>query len=322
MQYAALGAARVEVSRLCLGTMNLGSRATPEESHAILDTALEAGINYVDTANTYGSPGRPGIAESIIGDWFARGGDRRERTVLATKLFEPTADWPNHGGLSALNIRRACDASLLRLQTDHIDVLQMHHIDRAARWDEIWEAFDVLRRQGKIIYAGSSNFAGWNLAVAQGAARDRGNLGLVSEQSVYNLAQRTVELEVLPAAEHLGIGVVAWSPLAGGLLAGTPTGHQGRRTDPGETVRRDQHRGQIDATADIAGDLGTTTAQLALAWLLTRPAVVAPVVGPRTVEQLCGLLPAIDLVLSSDVLAALDRVWPGPGGQAPEAYAW
>jgi aryl-alcohol dehydrogenase-like predicted oxidoreductase len=161
----------------------------------------EHGINYFDSANVYGWGENRGWTERIVGDWFARGGGRRERTVLATKLDGDMGDWPKEGKLSALDIRRACDASLARLQTDHIDVYQMHHVHRATPWDEIWEAMQVLRQQGKILDVGSSNFAGWHITQAQEAARRRGTVGLVSEQSIYNLAERTVELEVLPSAE-------------------------------------------------------------------------------------------------------------------------
>jgi NDP-hexose C3-ketoreductase / dTDP-4-oxo-2-deoxy-alpha-D-pentos-2-ene 2,3-reductase len=321
MPYARLGRSRLDVSRLCLGAMNFGRVASAEDSFRILDRALEAGINYVDTSNSYSVPGEPGISERILGEWFAKGGGRREKTVLATKVFEDTDPWPNSGGLSALNIRRACDASLKRLQTDYLDVYQMHHVDRGAQWEEVWEAFEVLRTQGKIVYAGSSNFAGWHLAVAQGAARDRHFLGLISEQSVYSLAQRTIELEVLPAAEHLGIGVVAWSPLAGGLLSGA-SALGGRRSGADFEQRLQRHAEQLGRTRAIADRLGATVPQVAIAWLLSRPAVVAPIVGPRTLEQLDDLLPAAHLNLSQEDAAELDRIWPGPGGVAPEAYAW
>jgi NDP-hexose 2,3-enoyl reductase len=300
--------------------MNFGRSAPTETAFDIMDAAHAAGINYFDTANTYSAPDEPSISERIIGDWFDQGGGRRERTILATKLFESTDPWPNNEGLSALNIRRACDASLARLKTDYIDVLQMHHVDRGSRWDEVWEAFEVLRAQGKILYAGSSNFAGWHLAVAQQAARSRNHLGLVSEQSVYNLAERSIELEVLPAAEHFGIGVVIYSPLGGGLFAREST-VGARAGSPEVLALREQHREQLDATAAIARDLGVTVPQVAIAWLLTRPAVVAPIVGPRTLEQLNSLIPAASLRFDATVLDDLDRIWPGPG-PAPEAYAW
>lgn len=322
MKYAPLGSSRLDVSRLCLGTMNFGRHASAEESFGIMDAAIAAGINYFDTANSYSIPGHPGVSETIIGQWLARGGGRREKTVLATKLFESTDSWPNNGGLSALNIRRACDASLQRLQTDYIDILQMHHVDRRAQWDEVWEAFEVLRAQGKILYTGSSNFAGWHLALAQSAARDRHFLGLVSEQSIYNLAQRTIELEVLPAAAHLGIGVVAWSPLAGGLFAGAPADAVGRRASGDGDARAERYAPELRHTSALAAARGMTVPQLALAWLLSRPGITAAIVGPRTVAQLEGLLPAAQIALDDEVCAELDRLWPGPGGAAPEAYAW
>lgn len=318
MRYTTLGASRLEVSRLCLGTMNFGRHADSDVSHTILDEAHEMGINYIDTANRYGTPDRPHASEEILGEWFAKRGGRRERTVLATKVFEQTDPWPNNEGLSALNIRRACDASLRRLQTEYIDVYQMHHVDRRAPWDEIWEAFDTLRTQGKILYAGSSNFAGWHLALAQASAREH-HWRLVSEQSVYSLARRDIEREVLPAARELGIGVVPWSPLAGGLLAGRGDGV--RRTDTATLAAFDKHPAALAGTRDVAADLGVEPATLALAWLLAQDGVVAPIVGPRTPEQLRSFAGVPDLELTADVLARLDSLWPGPG-VAPEAYAW
>lgn len=319
--YARLGASRLDVSRLCLGAMNFGRLATADESFEILDHAQAQGINYIDTSNSYSTPEETGISERILGEWFAQGGGRREKTVLATKVFEDTSSWPNNGGLSALNIRRACDASLKKLQTDYIDVYQMHHIDRGARWEEVWEAYEVLRMQGKILYAGSSNFAGWHLALAQGEARKRHFLGLVSEQHMYNLAERTIELEVLPAAQHLGIGVIAYSPLAGGLLT-DPASSTGRRSTAEFAARAERHASQLTRTAALAAELGASVSQLALAWLLSRPGLIAPIVGPRTVEQLNSLLPATELQLEQSVQDELDAIWPGPGGAAPEAYAW
>lgn len=318
MKYATLGASRLEVSRVCLGTMNFGRHVAADDAHAILDDALALGINYVDTANRYGTPERPHAAEEILGDWFARGGDRRDRTVLATKVFEKTADWPNNGGLSALNIRRACDASLRRLRTDRIDVYQMHHVDRAAPWDEIWEAFEVLRAQGKILYAGSSNFAGWHLATAQSAGAAH-RWRLVTEQSVYSLAVRDIEREVLPAARALGIGLVPWSPLAGGLLADVAAG--GRRSDDGFAARASRHADQLTATRAIADELGVSLAVLALAWVASRPGVTAPIIGPRTTGQLRELAVVPEVEIPQPLVERLDAVWPGPG-EAPEAYAW
>ena len=220
MDYVNLGRSGLSVSRLCLGTMNFGPQTSEEDAFAIMDRAHELGINFFDTANVYGWKKGEGVTEQIIGRWFAKGGGRREKTVIATKLYGSMGDWPNDDKLSALNIRRACDASLRRLQTDYIDIYQAHHIDRNTPFEEFWEAMEVLRTQGKILYVGSSNFAGWHIAKAQERARQRGFFGLVSEQSHYNLLTRTVELEVLPACQDYGIGVIPWSPLGGGLLGG------------------------------------------------------------------------------------------------------
>ncbi|HEY3833923.1 MAG TPA: aldo/keto reductase, partial [Acidimicrobiia bacterium] len=224
MEYTRLGRTALRVSRICLGTMNFGPQTTEPDSFAIMDRALEHGINFFDTANRYGGNKGAGATETIIGNWFAQGGGRREKVVLATKVFGPMTDWPNEGGLSARHIRMACDESLRRLQTDHIDLYQMHHIDRSAPWDEVWQAMESLVDAGKVVYVGSSNFAGWHITQANEAAKARHFLGLVSEQSLYNLVARTVELEVLPACRSYGVGVLPWSPLAGGLLAGGLSG--------------------------------------------------------------------------------------------------
>jgi aryl-alcohol dehydrogenase-like predicted oxidoreductase len=234
------------------------------------------------------------------------------------------SDWPNDTFLSARNIRHACDASLRRLQTDHIDLYQMHHVDRSTPWDEIWEAFEVLRMQGKVLYFGSSNFAGWHLAQAQETARRRGAYGLVSEQSIYNLLTRTVELEVLPSAQAYGIGVIPWSPLHGGLLGGVVRKErEGKRRTTGRAKEGlESNRAAIEAYEDFCADLGEEPAHVGLAWLLHQPAVTAPIVGPRTIEQLDGTLRALEIELDDKALARLDEIFPGPGGTAPEAYAW
>jgi aryl-alcohol dehydrogenase-like predicted oxidoreductase len=306
--------------------MNFGPVTNPEDSYAIMDRAHAEGINYFDSANVYGWGENRGLTERIVGDWFAQGGGRREKTVLATKLYGDMGDWPNDGKLSALNIRRACDASLKRLQTDYIDVYQMHHVDRATPWDEIWESMEVLRQQGKILYVGSSNFAGWHIAQGQEAARRRGNLGLVSEQSIYNLVERTVELEVLPAAQHYGLGVIPWSPLHGGLLGGIlrklEDGTTGRSTTGRAAEAIEEHRPAIEAWEAYCAERGEQPGDVALAWLLHQPAVTAPIVGPRTIEQLEGGLRALEITLDEDALARIDEIFPGPGGTAPEAYAW
>jgi NDP-hexose C3-ketoreductase / dTDP-4-oxo-2-deoxy-alpha-D-pentos-2-ene 2,3-reductase len=325
MDYRYLGRTGLRVSPLCLGTMNFGPRTSEPDSHAIMDAAHENGINFFDTANGYG--GR-GATEEILGRWFGGGDGRRERTVLATKLYGDMGDWPNEGKLSALNIRRACDASLKRLQTDYIDLYQMHHIDRATPWEEIWEGMAVLRQQGKVLYTGSSNFAGWHIAAAQASASERGVMGLVSEQSLYHLLARWVELEVLPAAEHFGLGVIPWSPLGGGLLGGVlakqEAGESGRGTDNADGISR--HREALQAYEDLCREIGEQPGTVALAWLLTRPAVTAPIIGPRTMDQLTTALRVPEVELSQETLDTLDEIFPAPfpngSKPAPEAYAW
>ena len=324
MDYTHLGRSGLSVSRLCLGTMNFGPETSEEDSHAIMDRALDVGINFFDTANVYGWKKGEGITEQIVGRWFAQGGDRREKTVIATKLYGSMSDWPNDTFLSARNIRHAVEGSLRRLQTDHLDLLQMHHVDRDTPWDEIWEAFEVLRTQGKVIYFGSSNHAGWHIAKGQETARRRGSFGLVSEQSIYNLLKREVELEVLPACQDYGLGVIPWSPLHGGLLGGIiRKSEQGKRRLSGrakDDLRA--NRKALKAWEDLCDELGENPAHVGLAWLLHQPAVTAPIIGPRTMEQLDGALRATSIRLRKETLARLDEIFPGPGGPAPEAYAW
>ena len=323
MQHARLGRTALRVSRLCLGTMNFGPQTSEPDSFAIMDRALEAGINFLDTANVYGWKSGEGITEQIVGRWLAQGGGRRERVVLATKVYGKMGDGPNDRGLSAYHIRRACDESLRRLRTDRIDLYQMHHVDRDAPWEEVWQAMEQLVAAGKILYVGSSNFAAWHIAQANAAAVARHFLGLVSEQSLYNLAARTIELEVIPACRALGVGVIPWSPLAGGLLGGVlRKAEQGRRA--GERIQKsvEKRRAQLEAYEGLCREIGADPADVALAWLLHNPVVTAPIVGPRTMEQLTGSLRALELALSADARARLDAIWPGPGGEAPEAYAW
>ena len=323
MQYTNLGRTGLKVSRLCLGTMNFGPMTSESDSFVIMDRALELGINFFDTANVYGRKTGEGVTESIIGRWFAQGNGRRDKVVLATKVFGHMGDWPNQSHLSAVHIRQAVEQSLRRLQTDHIDLYQMHHIDRDTSWPEIWQAMEVLVQQGKVVYVGSSNFAGWNLAQAMETANTRHFLGLVSEQSLYNLNARMIELEVIPTCKHYGLGLIPWSPLAGGLLGGIlEKTEQGRRAS--EDIQKDieKFRPRLEAYEAFCRDLGEKPADVGLAWLLKNPVVTAPIIGPRTLEQLDGTLRALELILSEDALKKLDEIFPGPGGQAPEAYAW
>ncbi len=323
MEYRKLGRLGVRVSPFCLGTMNWGSRTEEETACAIMDAALDHGINFFDTANSYPSFRTGGrVTEEIIGRWLARGGGRREKLVLSTKVYESTGDWPNHGRLSALHIRRACEDSLRRLQTDHIDLYQMHHIDRDTSWEEIWQAMDVLVQQGKVLYVGTSNFPGWAIAAGNEKAAARGLLGLASEQCLYNLVDRTSELEVLPACRQYGMAVMPWSPLARGLLGGAlEASDGGRRSDPALRKRVEERRPQLEAWEALCAELGERPADVALAWLLAQPAVTAPIVGPRTLEQLEGALRTLEIELDEPTLARLGELFPGPG-PAPECYAW
>lgn len=328
--YKRLGKHGVLVSNLCLGTMNFGWQTSEEDSFKIMDRALELGINFFDTADVYGWSVEHGYTEEIIGRWFAQGGGRRDATVLATKVYNPVSRKANlkevnsdGRSLSAYKIRKHCEGSLKRLQTDWIDLYQMHHIDRDCPWDETWQAFNSLIGQGKVVYVGSSNFAGWDIATACQEAAKRGLMGLVSEQSIYHLNNRMVELEVIPACRHYGLGLIPWSPLGGGLLGGALEKMQtGRRM--GENFEREvaKNRDKLDKYEALCRTLGYPPAEVALAWLLHNPIVTAPIIGPRTVEQLESAVRATEIALDEEVLKQLDEIFPGPGGEAPKAYAW
>jgi aryl-alcohol dehydrogenase-like predicted oxidoreductase len=322
MDYTQLGRSGLRVSKLILGTMNFGPVTPEDEAWTIADLALERGINAFDTANTYGWGQNKGWTEEILGRWFATGGGRRERVVLATKVYGAMSDWPNDGRLSARNIRHACEASLRRLQTDYVDVYQMHHVDRDSPWEEIWQAMETLVVQGKVLYVGSSNFAGWHIAQAQEAARSRHFQGLVSEQALYNLAERSAELEVLPAARAYGLGVIPWSPLHGGALGGLlAKEHRGRSAGGRAADYLAGHRDRVEGFEALCGKLGEEPANVALAWLLHQDGISAPIIGPRTSAQLESVLPAATLALDESTLERLNELFPGPG-TAPEAYAW
>ncbi len=318
------------MSNLCLGTMNFGSHTSEADSFRIMDRALELGINFFDTADVYGGEGNRGRTEQILGRWFAQGGGRRDAVVLATKVYNPVElppakPEPNHSNrnLSALKIKRHCEGSLKRLQTETIDLYQMHHVDRDCPWEETWQAFDALVKQGKVVYVGSSNFAGWDIATACQEASRRGLMGLASEQSVYNLNNRTVELEVIPACRHYGLGLIPWSPLAGGLLGGAlQKQREGRRARQGFDDTVEKNRAKLEQYEALCRSLGEPPAVVGLAWLLANPAVTAPIIGPRTIEQLESALRATALKLDAEVLSKLDAIFPGPGGEAPKAYAW
>jgi aryl-alcohol dehydrogenase-like predicted oxidoreductase len=323
MEYRNLGRTGLLVSRICLGTMNFGPFTPEKDSFDIMDKARELGINFYDTANVYGWKLGVGVTEQIIGRWFSQGGGRREDTIMATKVFGRMGDGPNDRRLSAFHIRRSCEESLQRLNTDHIDLYQMHHVDRETPWEEIWQAMEILVREGKVLYVGSSNFAGWHIAQAQSAAESRHFMGLVSEQSLYNLKDRMIELEVIPACTSYGLGIIPWSPLAGGLLGGALKKiTEGRRVSEGTQKNIEKYRPQLQQYETLCAELGEQPADIAISWLFNNPAITAPIIGPRTMHQLTEILHALEIKLTDDILARLDLIWPGPGGPAPEAYAW
>ena len=330
VKYKRIGNHGVLVSNICLGTMNFGWHTSEEDSFAIMDRALELGINFFDTADVYGWSVEHGLTEEIIGRWFAQGGGRRDAVVLATKVYNPVdrkSNLPevNSDGrsLSAYKIMKHCEGSLKRLQTDRIDLYQIHHIDRECPWDETWNSFDTLMKQGKVVYAGSSNFAGWDIATACQEASRRGMMGLVSEQSIYNLDNRMVELEVIPACRHYGLGLLPWSPLAGGLLGGAlEKSKSGRRNDENFTKQVKEKREQLEKYEALCQGIGHLPGEVALAWLLHNPVVTAPIIGPRTMEQLESAVRAANIKLDEEILIQLDKIFPGPGGEAPTAYAW
>lgn len=323
MEHVRLGRSGLRVSRLCLGTMNFGNFTPEDESRAIMNRALERGVDFFDTADVYGGEAGRGATEEILGRWFAESPARRDAVVLATKVYGKMGEGPNDGRLSAFHIRAACEASLRRLRTDRIDLYQMHHVDRDTPWEEIWQAMDLLVQQGKVLYVGSSNFAAWHIAEANAAARARGSLGIVSEQSIYNLRNRVVELEVMPACRALGVAVIPWAPLGGGFLCGAlAEAKTGRRTR--EPLRKsvERLRPQLERYENLCRELGRAPAEVALAWVLANPGVTSPIVGPRTLGQLEESLAAASHPLPAEAAAKLDAIWPGPGGAAPEAYAW
>jgi aryl-alcohol dehydrogenase-like predicted oxidoreductase len=322
LEYTRLGRTALKVSRLCLGTMNFGPQTTEEDSYAIMDKALDLGINFFDSANVYGWKKGEGVTEQIIGRWWEQGGGRREKVVLATKVYGDMGDWPNTSRLSALHIRQACEASLKRLKTDYIDIYQMHHVWRDAPWEEIWQAMELLVQQGKVIYIGSSNFAGWHIAKANEAAARRNFLGLVSEQSIYHLLRRQIETDVLPACEAYGLGVIPWSPLGGGLLGGVlEKAEKGRRASEGMQKEIETHLPKIEAWEGLCRELGHKPADVALAWMLQDSRITAPIIGPRTIEQLEGSLAALEIKPDEETNKKINEIFPGHK-TAPEDYAW
>ena len=333
MEYRNVGRSNLEVSRICLGTMHFGVSADRDESFRIMDAALEMGINFFDTANVYGRSAGPGATERIIGEWFAQGGGRRDRVVLATKVYGRMVSNPGpneRGGISAYKVRKHVTDSLKRLQTDHIDLYQVHHIDRRITGEEYWGTFENLHRNGDVLYFGTSNFPGWGLMKYQMIAERRGNLGIVSEQAQYNLLSRYPELEVIPAAEELGIGLMPYMPLAGGLLTGKKSAPSGSRTAEVENeygLPIDQNV-QLAKFSELCREIGEKEHVVAIAWVLANPSVYSAIVGIRSVAHLEGMERAASITLSPDVMERLDTLFdinvgrPLKQGPAPEAFAW
>ncbi len=322
MQYTNLGRTALKVSRLCLGTMNFGPHTSEPDSYAIMDKALDLGINFFDTANVYGWKKGEGITEQIIGRWWDQGGNRRDKVVIATKVYGDMGDWPNTSRLSALHIKKACEDSLRRLKTDYIDIYQMHHVYRDAPWDEIWQAMDLLVQQGKVLYVGSSNFAGWHITQANEAAKRRNTLGLVSEQSIYHLMRRDIEREVIPVCAAYGLGIIPWSPLGGGLLGGVlQKQSEGRRSSEGMQKSVEEHREKLEKWEGFCAEIGEKPADVALAWMLQNPVITAPIIGPRTLDQLEGSLRTLEINLTEEHNAKINEIFPGYR-TAPEDYSW
>lgn len=334
MRYANLGKSNLKVSRICLGTMHFGNRTSEEEAFKIMDRALDMGINFWDTANVYSGPGElRGTSEAIIGRYFQSRPGSRDRVVLATKVNGPMEDVddPNFDrGISAYKVRKHVNDSLERLQTDRIDLYQVHHIDRGITLEEFWGTFEKLVADGKVLYMGSSNYPGWGLAKYQAAAMQRGFTGFISEQTMYSLLCRWPELEVLPAAEDFGIGVIPYMPLGGGILTAKVQSQEGSRTasvenEYGITVGSEQ----IKAYQEMCSDLGESPVAVAIAWTLAQSAVSSAIVGIRTLGHLDAMERASELVLSQETLDKLDELFDTNKGRpirtakpAPEAYAW
>jgi len=322
MQYSKLGRSGLKVSRLCLGTMNFGAITQEKESFEIMNRALDLGINFFDTANVYGGKKGEGITEKIIGKWFDEKSDRRENIVLAAKVYGEMGSGVNEKHLSAYHIKKACEDSLKRLKTDHIDLYQMHHIHRDTPWDEIWQAMEQLIREGKILYVGSSNFAGWDIATANEEARRRNLLGLISEQSKYNLFNRKIEREMIPACNYYGVGIIPWSPLEGGLLGGVIKSMDKERRNTNEIINKlKENRDQIEKWENFCDEIGEDPANTALAWLLAQPGITSPIIGPRTLQQLETSTRALEINFKEESLSKLDAIFP-PAGQSPQYYAW
>ncbi len=320
MEYRNLGRTGVKVSPLCLGCMMFGNRTGPEDSYAIIDRALEAGINFLDTANVYSR----GESEKTTGEALKRNG-QRDKVILATKVHGSMGEGPNDRGNSRRHIIEQCEASLRRLQTDWIDLYQIHRPQSDIPIDETLRALDDLVRAGKVRYLGTSTFAAWQCVESLWASQ-RFNLNrFVCEQPPYNLLDRRIERELLPMARTYGYGIIPWSPLAGGLL----TGKYKRNEDAPENSRFSRRQDSprvtpamfdgVEGLQPLADDKSCTMAQLALAWCLRQPGVTAPIIGPRTMSQLEDNLGALQVTVNDQDCETIDRL-NGPGQAASPFY--
>ena len=331
MEYRPLGRTGVQVSSVCLGCMNFGGRTREGEALAIVDRAIGAGVNFVDTANVYGhdpgdfSVGR-GRSEEILGRALAVD-RRRDRVVVATKLHFAMSDDPNDRGNTRRNVIASCEASLRRLGTDYIDLLQLHHPSNDVPIDETLRALDDLVRRGLVRYLGTSSFGAWQIVESLWVSKDLGLNRIVSEQSVYNLLDRRAERELFPMAQTYGIAILAWAPSAGGLLTGKyrrgEPAAEGTRYDAfwraSDELFTDAAFDVVDAVSALADEKGCTPVQLATAWVAAQPAVTCPIIGPRTLDQLEGYLGAFDVELSGEDLVRLHQAAP-PGRETVPYY--
>ncbi len=313
MEYRVLGRTGVKVSPLCLGAMNFGGPTAEDESKQIMSCALEGGINFIDTANVYNA----GESEAIVGRFLKETG-KRDQVVLATKVHGEAGSGPNERGNSRYHIRKACEDSLRRLQTDHIDLYQLHRPVMDMPQDETLRALDDLVRQGKVVYIGCSTFPAWKVMEGLATSEKMNLVRFVSEQPPYNLLDRRIENELVPLALQHNLAILPWSPLAGGILAGRydegiPEGSRGARS--GAMFRDRLSEGGIQVArqvGEMARAKGLTTAQLALLWCMLQPGITSPIVGPRTLAHIESFLPVMDQSLSADDMNKFDElVHPG-----------
>ena len=330
MDYRSFGRTGVKVSALCLGTMNFGGRTDEKDSATIINHALDAGINFVDTANVYGHDpadfdiGR-GRSEEIIGRTLKQNG-KRSRVVLATKAHFPMRDDPNAQGSGRRHLIEQCEASLRRLQTDVIDLYQLHHPTNDVPVDETLRALDDLIRAGKVRYIGTSSFAAWQIVESVWVSKEWGLNRFVCEQPVYNLLDRRVERELIPMAQTYGLAIIPWSPMAGGLL----TGRYRRGQTPPPDSRYDSFWQRPDYLTDavfdvldvveaLAAEKDCTPTQIALRWCLDQPGITSPIIGPRTLSHLQNNLDTLDITLSAEDHQRLDAIAP-PGQMTVPFY--